>query len=222
MIIGIVGLVLALACANTANLLLAAATARMSEMGTRLALGASTARLINQMVNESLLLCLTAGGLGLVLSIWLTPVLRALLDLPAELTLRPDGRVLLFTMGVALVCGIGAGLAPARHGARGNVLGALRSQGTTNGAGAIPSRLRTTFVGFQAAVSVFLLVAAALLARSAMRATAGSVGFDVDRLLGVAISAAITKRSTRRARRRPQDVGRRAGLARREAAVQLH
>jgi predicted permease len=185
-IFAIVGLVLVLACANTANLLLAAATTRMSEMGTRLALGASTARLVNQMVNESLLLCLAAGGLGLVSSIWLVPVLRAALDLPPDLTPRPDGRVVLFTIGVAVVCGLGAGLSPARHGARGNLLGALRSQGSTNGAGAIPSRLRTTFVGFQAAVSVFLLVAAALLARSAMRATAGA-GFDVDRLLGVAI-----------------------------------
>ena len=186
-ILGIVGLVLALACANTANLLLAAATTRRPEMGTRLALGASTARLVNQMVNESLLLCLTAGALGLVLSIWLVPVLRATLDLPPELTLRPDGRAVVFTIGVTLLCGLGAGLSPARHGARGNLLGALRSQGTTNGAGTIPSRLRTTFVGFQAAVSVFLLVAAALLARSAMRATGVGVGFDVDRLLAVAI-----------------------------------
>jgi predicted permease len=187
MIFGIVGLVLALACANTANLLLAAATTRMSEMGTRLALGATTTRLVNQMMNESLLLSLTAGGLGVVLSIWLVPVLRAVLDLPAELTLRPDGRAVLFTIGVSMVCGLGAGLSPARYGARGNVLGALRSHGTTNGAGMIPSRLRTTFLGFQAAVSVFLLVAAALLARSAMRATNREVGFDVDRLLAVAI-----------------------------------
>ena len=104
-----------------------------------------------------------------------------------ELTLRPDGRAALFAIGVAVVCGLGAGLSPARHGARGNLLGALRSQGTTNGAAIIPSRLRTRFVGFQAAVSVFLLVAAALLARSAMRATNSGVGFDVDRLLAVAI-----------------------------------
>jgi predicted permease len=186
-IFGIVGLVLALACANTANLLLAAATTRMSEIGTRLALGASTARLVNQLVNESLLLCLSAGGLGLVLSIWLAPRLRAVLDLPADLALRPDGRVVLFTIGVAVVCGLGAGLSPARYGARRDVLGALRSQGTTSGTGTIPSRLRTTFVGFQAAVSVFLLVAAALLGRSAMRITDASVGFDVDRLLAVAI-----------------------------------
>jgi predicted permease len=187
MIFGIVGLVLALACANTANLLLAAATTRRSEMGTRLALGASRARLVNQMVNESLLLCVTAGAFGLLLSIWLVPVLRALLDLPGELTLRPDGRAVLFTIGVAVLCGLGAGLSPARHGARGNVFAALRSQGTTNGTGVIPSRLRTTVVGFQAAVSVFLLVAAALFARSAMRVSGTSIGFDIERLLAVAI-----------------------------------
>ena len=185
----IVGLVLALACANTANLLLAAASTRMSEIGTRLALGASTARLVNQMVNESLMLSLTAGGIGLVLSIWLAPILRAVLDLPPDLTLRPDGRVMLFTIGVAVVCGLGAGLSPARHSARGNVLAALQSRGTANGAGAIPSRLRTMFVGFQMAVSIFLVVAAALLARSAIRATGNDVGFDVNRLLAVAIES---------------------------------
>jgi putative ABC transport system permease protein len=186
-IFGIVGLVLALACANTANLLLASATTRLSEIGTRLALGASTGRLVGQMINESLLLNLMAGGLGLVFSVWLVPVLSATLEVPAELAVRPDGRATLFAIGVAIVCGLGASLAPARLGARGNVLAALRTQSAALGPSTIPSRRRVTFVAFQAAVSMFLLVAAALLARSAIRISTMELGFDVDRLLAVSI-----------------------------------
>lgn len=183
-IFGIVGLVLALACANTANLLLAAATTRMPEMGVRLALGAGTRRLVRQMVNESLLLGLMAGGLGFLFAVWFVPVLGAMLGLSPELNPAPDARALLFTVGVALVCGLGAGLSPARHGARGNLLAALKSQ---SGSTAVPSRLRTSFVGFQAAVSIFLLVAAALLARTAILMTRADIGFDVDRLLTVSL-----------------------------------
>jgi len=185
-IFGIVGLVLALACANIANLLLASATTRLSEIGTRLALGASTGRLVGQMVNESLLLTLVAGGLGVVFSVWLVPVLRIVLDFPAEVVLRPDGRAMVFATCVAVACGLGASLAPARLGASGNVLAALRAQSAAAGA-AIPSRRRVAYVGFQAAVSVFLLVAAALLVRSALHVATLDLGFDVDRLLGVSI-----------------------------------
>lgn len=184
---GIVGLVLALACANTANLLLASATTRLSEMGTRLALGASAGRLVGQMINESLLLNLLAGGLGLVLSVWMVPILGAILDVPPETVLRPDGRAILFAIGVAVLCGLGASLAPARLGVSGNVLAALRAQSAASGASTMPSRRRVTFVGFQAAVSVFLLVAAALLGRSAIHAATTDLGFDVDRLLAVSI-----------------------------------
>ena len=106
--------------------------------------------------------------------------------------MRPDGRALLFATGVGLVCGLGAGLSPARYGARGDVLSVMRSQGSVTGAPAIPSRLRTSFVGFQAAVSIFLLVAAALLGRSAMHSIHTDVGFDVDRVLAVSIERGVT------------------------------
>jgi putative ABC transport system permease protein len=150
---GALGLVLALACANTANLLMAAAATRAQEIGVRLAMGASTRRLLRQMVSESLLLGGLAGALGFLLAIWLAPILRAVIQLSPEIDIAPDGRVLLFAVAVALLCGVGCGLSPARYGVRGNLLSARQSQSGSRGA-AMPSRFRTWFVGFQAAVSV--------------------------------------------------------------------
>ncbi len=186
-IISILGLVLAVACANTANLLLAAATTRMPEMGIRLALGASTRRLVRQMVSESVLLGLIAGGFGFLLAIWLVPILTTTLELELspEFSAAPDGRVFLLTVAVAVLCGVGAGLSPARHGARGNVLSALKAQGPSGVA--VSSRLRTSFVVFQAAVSMLMLVVAALLARTALHMTRIDTGFDADRLLAVSV-----------------------------------
>ena len=187
-LVAILGLVIAVACANTANLLLAAATTRMPEMGLRLALGASTRRLVRQMVSESLLLGLVAGGLGFLFAVWFVPILGVMLEMSPEFKAVPDGRVLLFTVAVALACGLGAGLSPARYGARGNVLGALKSQNGSEGGGAgAPTRLRTSFVGFQAAVSMLMLVSAALLGRTAMLMARTDIGFDVDRLIVVSL-----------------------------------
>jgi putative ABC transport system permease protein len=187
-ILGIVGLVLAVACANAANLLLAAAATRSREIGVRLALGATTRRLLAQMVSESVFLGLVAGVLGFVFALWFSPLLGLLVGIDSPVSLVPDGRVLVFAIGVAVLCGLGAGIAPARFGARGNLLAVLQSQGGGSGRTAVPSRLRSSFVGFQAAVSMLLLVAGALLARTAMHMTRIDVGFDADRLLSVTVT----------------------------------
>jgi predicted permease len=184
-IVSLVGMVLALACANVANLLMASAWTRMREVGVRLALGATRRRLVMQMVTESLLLGTTAGVFGFLLAFWLVPVFGTLVEVSPEVSLAPDGRALVFTFAVALICGLGAGLAPARHGARGAVAAALQAQSGARGAAALPSRLRTSFMGLQAALSMLLLVLAALFARSAIRMTSVDIGFDADRLLGV-------------------------------------
>jgi predicted permease len=184
--LGAVGLVLALACANTANLLMAAAVTRRREIGVRLALGAAPRRLLRQMISESLLLGGLSAGFGFVLAMWLAPLLRSMVQMSPEIDTAPDGRVVLFTVAVALVCGAGCGLAPARHGVRGSVLSALQARSGARGAG-MPSRSRTWFVGFQVAVSMLLLVVAALLARTAVAKTHADIGFDADRLLAVSV-----------------------------------
>jgi predicted permease len=184
-VFAVVVLVLALACANTSNLLMAAAVTRMREVGIRLAMGASRARLVAQLLHESVLLGVIAGGLGFVLSFWLAAIFGSLSDLPPDTDVAPDWRVLIFTVGIALVCGLAAGLSPARYGARGNLLVALQSQSGSRGGVGMPSRFRLSFVGFQSAVSILLLVLAALLTRSAIRLTSVDVGFDADRTVGV-------------------------------------
>lgn len=185
-ILGIVGLVLAVACANTSNLLLAAAVTRRHEFGVRLSLGANTRQLARQLVNESVLVAGLAGGLGFLFSVWSTPLLQSALSLSPEFSVEPDARVLAFTIGVAIVCGLGAGILPARHGCRSSVIATLKSARTVNPATA-RTRLTTSFVGFQAAVSIFLLVAAALFARTAFMVMRTSIGFDHERLLTVSL-----------------------------------
>jgi putative ABC transport system permease protein len=187
-IFAVVGFVLAMACANMANLLLAGAATRSREIGIRLALGSTTTRLVRQLISESLLLALTAGGLGLLFAVWFVPILGSIIQMPSDFAATPDGRVLFFAMAIAMVCGLGAGISPARYGARGDVLSALRSQSGRSGRAAVPSRRRTSFVAFQSAVSMALLVSAALLARTAILMTRADIGFDADRMLAVSLS----------------------------------
>jgi predicted permease len=181
----VVGLVLALACVNVANLMLAGAAARAREIGVRLALGASRGRILRQLLSESVLIGLVAGGVGLLMSLWLVPIVAAATGLPETYDVRPDWLVLLFTATIAALSGLGAGLAPARHGARGDLAGVLKSQASQAGAPPKAARLRRWFIGFQAAGSILLLVIAALFLRGALFITRVDLGFDADRLATV-------------------------------------
>ena len=184
-IVGGIGLfILALACANTANLLLAASMTRVREVGVRLALGASRARLFQQMLNESVLLGSIAGGAGFLLTYWAAPLLGQFVQVSPDLDLAPNLTVLAFAIVVALGCGIGAGLTPARHGARGQVSSALQGGGGARFTGG-GTRLRGSFIGFQAAASTLLLVIAALLTRTAIVMTTIDPGFDADHVVVV-------------------------------------
>jgi len=177
-LMAIVMLVLAIACANVAGVLLARATTRRREIAVRLAIGAGRGRLIRQMLVESALLFLIGGSGGLVLARLMTGALLSLLPavpLPIDVTLALDGRAVVFTLTLSLVAAILSGLAPAFHASRAEVVGALKSD--TQGG---PERiwLRHAFVVSQVALSIVLVVGAGLFARALQRASEIDPGFD--------------------------------------------
>ena len=182
-LLGAVGCVLLLACANVANLLLARTAARHKEMAVRLALGARRGQIVRQLLTESVLLGIAGGALGLLLAVWCIDALTALAPagLPRVADVHLDARVLLFTVGVSLVTGVLFGLAPALSASRPDLAGAMKdgSRGSAHGHG----RLRKTLVVIEVAVSLLLLVGAGLMVRSFARLRAVDPGFRADHLL---------------------------------------
>ena len=183
-LIGVSAIVLIIACANVGNLLLARAFGRRREIAVRLALGISRRRLLAQLLTESLLLALLGGAAGLLIAQWGGGILRRqLLPDVAWLSTLADARVLVFSLGAAVFAGVLAGLAPALHAAGGDVAASLKAgvrEGTYH-----RSRLRTTLLVVQGALSVVLLVGAALFVRSFQQVRALRLGFDTDQLLFV-------------------------------------
>jgi predicted permease len=184
-VLTLVGLVVLLACVNVANLQMASALARRREIGVRLALGAARARIIRQLVTESLALGLAAGAIALLLTVWLGPTFASIVRLPVTVDMTPDVRVYLFLWLISIAAGIGAGLAPARHGTQGDLLTPLKGDGPGAGSGR-PGRMRATLIGVQAAASLVLLVLAALLTRATISATQVDIGFDATPLVAIA------------------------------------
>src|SRR5216117_111896 len=175
-------IVLLVACANVANLLLARALQRQREIAVRLALGAARLRLARQLVTESVLLALAGGAAALVVTLWAGPVIRAFL-LPdmAAVTSAVDGRVLLFTGGVALLTGLLAGCVPALQVGRADLTPALKA-GAREGRYR-PSRLRSALLVGQVALTVTLIVGAGLFVRSLRNVAGQDFGFDPARTL---------------------------------------
>jgi predicted permease len=185
-LMGAVGLVLLIACANVAGLLLARATARQKEIAVRLSLGARRLRLIQQLLTESVLLAVMGGLLGLLLSRWMSELLVALVGSGRQsitLQLGVNGRVLLFTAGVALVTGVLFGLAPAFSATRVSLTTALKEGGAGGLVGARRSRLAKGLVCLQVALSLVLLVGAGLFLRTLQKLESVSLGFERDNLL---------------------------------------
>ena len=176
-LMGVVGLVLLIACANLANLLLAKAASRRRELAIRAALGASRGRLIRQTLTESVLIASIAGVLGLSIAWWATPALLSLkpASIPLVLNVTPDVRVLAFTLAISLLTGIAFGLAPALHQSRLHQADALKDGSHQGGSAA--SRLRSGLVVAQVTACMVLLVGAGLCVRSLVNARSIDPGF---------------------------------------------
>jgi putative ABC transport system permease protein len=192
LLLGSVGVVLLIACVNVANLLLARASTREREFTVRAALGASRARLVRQLLTESFMLAVAAGGLGLVLAAWGVAALAALA--PANIArldeVTVDPRVMLFTAGVSLVAGLVFGLAPAWRVSRSNPNDALKSSSGAFSGGLRLRQMRGALVVVECALTVVLLVGAGLLLRSLHRLHSVSPGFNPEGVLLTSVSLA--------------------------------
>jgi putative ABC transport system permease protein len=185
LLLGAVGFVLLIACANVANLLLARSEARQREIAVRSALGAGTGRLLRQFLTEGLVLAVLGGVLGVFVG-WAG--VRLLIaanpeSIPRAAEIGLDGWVLLFTTGIAVLTGVIFGLAPALHLSRGSTTGALREGGLRTTTNAARQRLRRLLVVSELALAVILIVGSALMLRSFAELQRVDPGFDPEGLL---------------------------------------
>ena len=184
-LLGAVGFVLLIACANVANLLLARAAARQKEISLRLALGASRARLIRQFLTESVLLAGMGGVVGLLFSLAGIRILRGFTpDTISQVqAINLDAKVLFFTLLVSLATGLIFGLAPATQASNFNLNETLKEGGRDSGASVRGNRIRALLVVGEVAVSFVLLIGAGLLINSFLHLRTLDPGFRTDHLL---------------------------------------
>jgi putative ABC transport system permease protein len=221
MLLGAVGFVLLIACTNVANLLLARATSRRREIAIRTALGAGRARIVRQLLTESVLLAFVGGGLGLLLARFGVDALMRLAStiLPRSDGVGLDGRVVVFTLALSIVTGLIFGLAPAIQVSRTNVQESLKEGGASAG-GAQRNWLRNLLVVAETASALVLLIGAALLIRSFAQLQQTDSGLRPENVLTMRLSLSDTKYSTDQSAQNfyEQLLGRVSGLAGVEAA----
>ena len=189
----IVGLILLIACANVANLMLARAAARRKEIGIRLALGANRARLIRQLLTESLLLSLLGGGLGLLLAFWVTDLMQGFVPILEYNIVNNffaiDSRALIFTLAISLGTGLIFGLAPAWHSSNPDVVPVLKGASEVAPHGKRKAfTLRNVLVVAQVSLSLVVLVCGGLFIKSFRKAQTMSPGFNNPHGLIVSLS----------------------------------
>ena len=188
LLLGAVGLVLLIACANIANLFLARATARQKEFALRTTLGAARGRLIRQLLTESLMFSVAGGALGLLVANWsIGPLLRlAPPDVPRLADTQIDWRVMLFTLGISIATGILFGLAPAFHALRFGDLGSsLKETGASVTSTRSRQKLRSVLLVFEVALAIVLVIASGLVVRSIVRVLEVKLGANPDHVLAL-------------------------------------
>jgi predicted permease len=185
MLMVIVALVLLIACANVGNLLLSRAAARQAEISLRQALGASRGRLIRQLLTESLLLAVIGGAAGILLAQWGVSLLVSRLAATSPLDVKPDAKILLFTLGISLLSGVLFGIAPALRATSSDLTSALKEKSSTGRKSRF--NLGSTLVVVQVALSLILLVGAGLFARSLIKLQQENLGFNRDNVLLVVV-----------------------------------
>ncbi|HUE87758.1 MAG TPA: ABC transporter permease [Vicinamibacterales bacterium] len=184
MLLGAVGFVLLIACANVASLLLARGTARRRELAVRSALGAKRGRLVRQLLTESVLLASVGGAIGLLVAYWGVDALIAIApeSIPRLGDVQVDPRVAAFTLSVSAMVGVLFGIVPALQGARPDLVDALKDGGRTGTARAGAQR---TLVVAEVALALVLLIGAGLMLTSFSRLRAVDVGFNASNLVVV-------------------------------------
>jgi predicted permease len=184
----VVNLVLAIACMNLANMLLARAVERRKEIAIRLAMGAGRMRIIRQLITESILLSLVAGAAGVALTVWLLDVLVAMMPAFPEgirvaLDLHPDWRVFAYAIAFSTVTGVLFGLAPALKSSRTEVSTVLKDDSSALTGGQRRSRVRGALVVAQVAFSLLLLIGSGLVLRSLDKVQPTRLGYNSDNMI---------------------------------------
>ena len=208
MILGATGLILLIACLNIANMQLARAIARQKEIGVRLCLGASRWRLVRQLLTESLVLSIVGGVAGVMLAWWSLNLFLSVIFVRygggemerVALDLTPDWRVLAYSFGLALLSGIAFGLVPALRATRPDLIGVVKSEGSTATGRLARSRLSGALVVAQVSICFVLLIPAGLLLRSVQLNLATDPGYEAKNLLSVGYSLELSGYDAERAK----------------------